>query len=98
MAIPRIISVDDHVVEPPDLWSNRLPANLRERGPRIVRERGKFGGPLGLTWTPDPDGEWGDIWYYDDLVSPFSRLSAAVGLGDLAFGVTTFDEIRPGCW
>ncbi|MEZ4279778.1 MAG: amidohydrolase family protein [Myxococcota bacterium] len=98
MAIPRIISVDDHVVEPPDLWSSRLPAALRERGPRIVRERGRFGGPLGLTWTRDASGEWGDIWYYDDLVSPFSRLSAAVGLGDLAFGVTTFDEIRPGCW
>ena len=98
MTIPRIISVDDHVVEPPDLWTNRLPAALRERGPRIVRERGKFGGPLGLTWNRDSGGEWGDIWYYDDLVSPFSRLSAAVGLGDLAFGVTTFDEIRPGCW
>lgn len=98
MAIPRIISVDDHVVEPPDLWSSRLPTRFRERGPRIVREKGSFGGPLGLTWSRDPAGQWADIWYYDDLVSPFSRLSAAVGLGDLAFGVTTFDEIRPGCW
>ncbi|MFK7898154.1 MAG: amidohydrolase family protein [Myxococcota bacterium] len=98
MSLPKIISVDDHVVEPPDLWSNRLPANLQERGPRIVRERGAFGGPTGLAWTPDPAGEWADIWYYDGLVSPFSRLSAAVGLGDLAFGTTTFDEIRPGCW
>jgi predicted TIM-barrel fold metal-dependent hydrolase len=98
MSIPKIISVDDHVVEPPDLWSSRLPAHLVARGPRIQRERGKFGGPLGLTWTPDASGEWGDVWYYDDLVSPFSRLSAAVGLGDLAFGVTTFDDIRPGCW
>jgi predicted TIM-barrel fold metal-dependent hydrolase len=95
MPIPKIISVDDHVVEPPDLWSSRLPARFKERGPRIQRERGKFGGPLGLTWNPDASGEWGDIWYYDDLVSPFSRLSAAVGL---AFGVTTFDDIRPGCW
>jgi predicted TIM-barrel fold metal-dependent hydrolase len=98
MPIPKIISVDDHVVEPPDLWSSRLPARFKDRGPRIQRERGKFGGPLGLTWNPDASGEWGDIWYYDDLVSPFSRLSAAVGLGDLAFGVTTFDDIRPGCW
>jgi len=24
-SIPRIISVDDHVVEPPDLWTSRLP-------------------------------------------------------------------------
>ncbi len=98
MSIPKIISVDDHVVEPPDLWSNRLPARFQDRGPRIVRERGEFGGPTGLEWKPGPSGDWADIWYYDDLVSPFSRLSAAVGLGDLAFGTTTFDEIRPGCW
>ena len=98
MTIPRIISVDDHVVEPPDLWSSRLPAKYQDRGPRIVRERGSFGGPQGLQWNPGSEGEWADIWYYDDLVSPFSRLSAAVGLGDLAFGTTTFDEIRAGTW
>jgi predicted TIM-barrel fold metal-dependent hydrolase len=98
MKIPRIISVDDHVVEPPDLWSARLPAKYQDRGPRIIRERGKMGGPLGMQWVPDSSGNWADIWYYDDLVSPFSRLSAAVGMGDLAFATTTFDEIRPGCW
>jgi len=35
--VPKIISVDDHVVEPPDLWTNRLPAKYQGRGPRIVR-------------------------------------------------------------
>ena len=25
MQIPKIISVDDHVVEPPDLWTARVP-------------------------------------------------------------------------
>ncbi len=30
--IPRIISVDDHVVEPPDLWSSRLPAQVQGPG------------------------------------------------------------------
>jgi len=24
--IPPIISLDDHVIEPPDMWSDRLPA------------------------------------------------------------------------
>ena len=97
--IPRIISVDDHVVEPPDLWTNRLPKKYLDRGPRVVREKGKYGGTEGFTWQPGAeDGEWADVWYYDDLVSPFSRLSAAVGLGDLGFGVTTFDQIRPGAW
>ena len=33
---PRIISVDDHVVEPPHVWQERLPAKYRDQGPRIV--------------------------------------------------------------
>ncbi len=35
MEIPRIISVDDHVVEPPDLWTTRLPAKYLDRAPRV---------------------------------------------------------------
>lgn len=31
-----IISVDDHLVEPPDMFEGRLPARLQERAPRIV--------------------------------------------------------------
>ena len=42
----RIISADDHMdihVLPPDLWSERLPAALRERGPRVVEtDEGPF--------------------------------------------------------
>ena len=33
--MPWIVSVDDHVVEPPDLWSSRLPAKYKDVGPRI---------------------------------------------------------------
>ena len=32
-----IISVDDHVVEPPNVWQDRLPSKYAEVGPRIVR-------------------------------------------------------------
>ena len=35
--IPRVISVDDHVVEPPHVWERWLPAQYRYRGPKIVR-------------------------------------------------------------
>ncbi len=36
-----IISVDDHVIEPPNLWQDRLPARFKERGPKVLRdERG----------------------------------------------------------
>ncbi len=34
-----VISVDDHVVEPPHTFEGRLPAALQERAPRIVESR-----------------------------------------------------------
>ncbi len=100
MEIPRIISVDDHVVEPPDLWTARLPARYRDRGPRVVRERAKFGfsGGVFSFERNAPDGEWCDIWLYDDLVYPFPKLSAAVGFDNLDNEPVTFDQIRPGCY
>ena len=37
MAKHRIISSDDHIFEPPDLWTNRIEAEFRDRAPRIFR-------------------------------------------------------------
>ena len=37
--IPMIVSVDDHVVEPPHVWQQWLPAKYREAGPRVERHR-----------------------------------------------------------
>ena len=31
-----LISVDDHLVEPPDMFDGRLPAHLQDRAPRLV--------------------------------------------------------------
>jgi predicted TIM-barrel fold metal-dependent hydrolase len=35
-----IISVDDHLIEPPDLFEGRLPAALQEEAPRVVEDEG----------------------------------------------------------
>lgn len=35
-----LFSVDDHIVEPADVWSSRLPRELAERAPRIVEDDG----------------------------------------------------------
>ncbi len=100
--IPRIISVDDHVVEPPDLWQDRLPAKHRERGPRVERMRvsqtavGKGG--RSAAWREDPDGELADVWLYDDVFFPFVMLYAAAGFDELGQTVTTFDQLHPGAW
>jgi predicted TIM-barrel fold metal-dependent hydrolase len=100
MEIPRVISVDDHVVEPPDLWTSRLPKQYVDRGPRVVREKAKFdfqGGVFSYERGAE-DGDWCDFWLYDDLVYPFPKLSAAVGFENLDNEPVTFDQIRPGSW
>src|SRR5262245_46878832 len=68
--IPKIISVDDHVVEPVDLWERFLPARLRERGPKVKKLKGRFkpGRSLG-DWVEDDEGQWSDVWVYADLTS-----------------------------
>jgi predicted TIM-barrel fold metal-dependent hydrolase len=33
-----MVSSDSHIIEPPDLWEGRMPKDLAERGPKVVRE------------------------------------------------------------
>ena len=35
-SIPKIVSVDDHVIEPPHVWTSRLPKKYLDVGPRVV--------------------------------------------------------------
>jgi hypothetical protein len=32
-----LISVDDHLIEPPDVFTDHLPAKYRDRAPKLVR-------------------------------------------------------------
>ena len=70
-----IISVDDHVVEPPNVWQDRLPSKYAEVGPRIVRtpmpEVEYRGGSLKV--KPGSEGVPVDWWYYEDLKRPLLR-------------------------
>jgi hypothetical protein len=66
--LPKIISVDDHVVEPAHVWQTWLPEKWRERGPHVERKKwGKFKLSPGAKYemNEDPDGLWGDAWYLD---------------------------------
>ena len=80
--LPRIISVDDHVLEPKDLWQRELPPSMRDRGPKVSRERIKLvfkGGHYGFE-RDVPDGKWCDIWVFDDLEVPTGLLHAPAGI------------------
>ena len=83
--LPLIISVDDHVVEPPTLWTDRLPKKYLDRAPRVERDTAKFhfeGGVFSYEKGVE-GGELCDWWLYDDLVYPFPKLSAALDFEDL---------------
>ena len=78
-----LVSIDDHVIEPPDLFEKHLPAKYRDRGPKFERLdngvdqwvfQGEVMGTVGLGATASwPKEEWG----FDP-----------VGLA----------EMRPGCY
>jgi predicted TIM-barrel fold metal-dependent hydrolase len=36
----KVVSVDDHIIEHPNVWQDRLPARYRHRGPKVVYEDG----------------------------------------------------------
>jgi predicted TIM-barrel fold metal-dependent hydrolase len=100
---PKIVSVDDHVVEPKHVWETWLPAKYRERGPRVERRgigtmRHVGGGTYEQTF--DPDGPQADCWIYEDLVYIHKRHVAAVGFDrdDMTMSPITYDEMRPGCY
>jgi predicted TIM-barrel fold metal-dependent hydrolase len=38
MTRPILISSDSHIIEPPDLWTERIDPAFRDRAPRVVRE------------------------------------------------------------
>jgi predicted TIM-barrel fold metal-dependent hydrolase len=100
--LPDMISVDDHVMEPKDLWQNELPPSLRDRGPRTVREKVRLefkGGHYGFERNAE-DGQWCDVWLFDDLVSPTGLLHAPAGVPrEQQKNVpATYEDLRPGTY
>lgn len=105
--IPPIISVDDHLIEPPDLWQRWLPAKHRAQGPRVVA------GPWEMLpdnaiprafrsgWTAFRvalEGPLTDFWVYEDHVSGTLLGNAAAGLPpeEVNVGPIRFADMRPG--
>jgi predicted TIM-barrel fold metal-dependent hydrolase len=100
--LPDIISVDDHVLEPKDLWQRELPASMRDRGPRTVREKVKLtftGGHYGFERGVE-DGQWCDVWLFDDLAVPTGFLHAPAGTprSEQRNVPAVYEDFRPGTY
>jgi predicted TIM-barrel fold metal-dependent hydrolase len=97
-----MISVDDHILEPRDLWARELPAAMRERGPRVARERVRLGfrGGRLLLERDAPDGDWCDVWQFDDLVLATGLLHAPVGVPveERSNRPAIYEDLRPGTY
>jgi predicted TIM-barrel fold metal-dependent hydrolase len=78
-----VVSVDDHIVEPPDTFAGRLPKRLADRAPRVVR---KDDGSE--TWIYDGN-EFPNVGFNAVVGRPVNEYS---------FEPTRFDEMRPGAW
>jgi len=80
-----LVSVDDHVVEPPEMFEEHLPEAYRDRDdvPHVIR-------------TEAGD----DVWVYDGRQFPNIGLNAVSGRPRDEYGVdpTSYEEMRRGCW
>ena len=99
--IPWIVSVDDHVIEPPHVWQRWLPARLRDEGPRVVRDS------YAVEWVngnqmfrKGGDGPETDWWVYEDFAWCHQMLNASAGYDQSEWwmGPIGFDQMRPGCY
>jgi predicted TIM-barrel fold metal-dependent hydrolase len=83
----KLISTDDHVIEHPGVWTDRLAGADLEQGPRIVE-------------VPREEGPPAQAWLYEGELHYNTALNAVAGKPREEFGVepTRFDEIRAGAY
>ena len=102
--LPKIVSVDDHVVEPraplADVAAGAVPGR-RDPGSSAAGSARCATSAAAPTSRPStPDGPQADCWVYEDLVYINKRHVAAVGFDrdDMTMSPITYDEMRPGCY
>src|SRR5262245_9431260 len=79
-----LVSVDDHVIEPPTVFERHVPARWAARAPRLVFDRA-----TGMqTWT----------WEGGATATPFICAVVTLPPHEWGYDPSTLAEMRPGCW
>jgi len=78
-----LISVDDHLVEPPTLFDAHIPERYRDRAPKVIR-------------THDGSDVW--TFEGSKIPNIGLNAVAGRPKEEYGIEPTAFDEIRPGCW
>ncbi len=80
-----LVSIDDHFIEPPDMWKNHVPAKWADQVPKVVRNK-----DTGVD-------EW--VFQGNATSTPFG-MAATVGWPSDQWGFNpgSYSELRPGCF
>jgi predicted TIM-barrel fold metal-dependent hydrolase len=78
-----LVSVDDHLVEPPDLFAGRIPARYVDQAPRVERR-------------DDGSDVW--VWNGGVIPNIGLNAVAGRPREEYGVEPTAFDEMRPGCY
>jgi predicted TIM-barrel fold metal-dependent hydrolase len=78
-----VISADDHIVEPPDTFTGRVPARFADRAPRVIE-------------TPDGRQVW--LYDGQELPNVGFNAVVGRPVEEYGFEPVRFDEMRRGAW
>ena len=101
--LPWIISVDDHVVEPPGVWQDRLSQADRAVGPRVVKDTCETRydpATRAVQYLKGGDGPVVDWWLYEDVAKPIPKVVACAGypFEEHTIDAIAYEDMRPGCY
>jgi predicted TIM-barrel fold metal-dependent hydrolase len=101
--LPWVISVDDHVVEPPTVWTDRLPASVHDRCPRVIQDTCETiinPDTKAATYKKGGDGPLIDWWAYEDVLRPMPQVMACAGFPpeEMTLAPIPYSKMRPGCY
>jgi predicted TIM-barrel fold metal-dependent hydrolase len=96
----KMVSVDDHLIEPATLWSARLPPKFRDVGPRIEELTEDTVLPVGAAREPHVFPKGSQVWRFEALTVPNVGLSATAGtpLKERNHEPLRFEDMRPGAY
>ncbi len=78
-----LVSVDDHVVEPSNVFEDRVPAKYRDRAPELVRRE---------------DGLMAWVYEGQEILNIAANAVAGRPREEYGFDPVSIEEIRPGCY
>ena len=79
-----LVSVDDHIIEPPGLFEQHIPKKWAERAPKLVFD--------------EKEGVWTWVWEGGTSITAFINAVVTLPADEWGFDPSSHAEIRPGCY